>query len=185
MNTIINADENCSNIMKNFLNQEKVLKDINTKIENLEEEIYNLQSLPEEDENGYYTDSYIEAMQKNVELFSLRKERDKTENEVLVANNIVTLLENSVSSNPNLYEINRAIKMANRNCKSSVVLDSFLYDECEIKRLKRRLNRYTKDIEECIIPIFEIERESITITDFKAVECYLPGDLWLIADLII
>lgn len=185
MNVLINADENCSNIMENFLNQKKVLKDINTKIKNEEEKMYKLYSLPTKDESGSYTDSYIQALEANIKLFSSKRERDKTENEILVANNIVTLLRNSVSSHPNLCQINRAIKMANRNCKSSVVLDSLMLDNIELKRLKTRIKRNTKNIQECIVPVYKREKSSLIITDFKAVECYSTDELWEIADLIL
>ena len=102
-----------------------------------------------------------------------------------VMNNIVTQLKLSNSETYKYEIVNNIIRECNILCENGIVLDSLLLPKNEVDFVKDMLSKTTLKTEyECIIPKFEVFNNTITIVDFRVLECYSSKDLWRVADLI-
>lgn len=183
MNIIVKAKKNHSKEMENYLNQVKTLNDIDNKIDEVENNLKRIRSGVAHYDSTF--SRYLAEDSAKKELEQLRSDKKRMQYEISVMNNIVTQLKLSNSETYKYEIVNNIIRECNILCENGVVLDSLLLTKKEVDFVKDMLIKHTPKSEyECIIPKFEVMNNTITITDFKVIECYSSKDLWKIADLI-
>lgn len=183
MQIFVKAQKNHSEGMKCYLNQRKALNDIDTKIDEVQNNLKRIRSGVAPYDSTY--SRYLAEDSAKKELEQLKSDKRRIGYELSVMNNIVKQLKESNSVSYKYEIVNNIIRECNILCENGVVLDSLLLPKKEVDFVKDMLKKNTSQTEyECIIPVFEVFNNNITITDFKILECYSTKDLWKVADLI-
>lgn len=183
MQILIKATKKHSKEMENYLNQEKALSDIDSKIDEVQNNLKRIRSGVSPYDSTFSRYLAEDSAKKEVE--QLTSDKKRMQYEISVMNNIVTQLKLSNSETYKYEIVNNIIRECNILCENGVVLDSLLLPKKEVDFVKDMLHKHTQKTEyECIIPKFEVMNNTITITDFKVIGCYSSKDLWKVADLI-
>lgn len=183
MQIFVRAKKNHSKEMECYLNQKKVLQDLDTKIGEVQNNLNRIRSGVSPYDSAF--SRYLGEESSKKELEQLKSDKKRIQYEISVMNNIVTQLKLSNSETYKYEIVNNIIRECNILCENGIVLDSLLLPKNEVNFVKDMLSKTTLKTEyECIIPKFEVFNNTITIVDFRVLECYSSKDLWRVADLI-